>query len=313
MRVLVLGGTGFIGRHAAAALAARGHDVGIGTRHPQRAARRLPSALRACALVEAHHERLLERGDWHLLIAGYDAVVNAVGVLRSRGHATYERVHHLAPRALAAACALAGRRLVHVSALGLSDDAASGFLRSKLAGERAVAASGASYSIVRPSLLEGEGGYGARWLRWFAQWPVHFVPAEARGRMAILHVTDLSQAIARLCEEPASAQWREVELGGDSAPTMAEYLALLRARFNARPALRIPVPAAVARAVSHLCDLAHFSPFSYGHLELLRRDNVPRANALPQILGRRPLPLALVRRGGEVRHPAPVALGRAAL
>jgi uncharacterized protein YbjT (DUF2867 family) len=313
MRVLVLGGTGFIGRQVAAALAARGHQVCIGTRHPGRAARRLPAALRARELREVHFERLAKRSDWHVVVAGCHAVVNAVGILRPRGAATFERVHHLAPAALAAACALGARRLVHVSALGLSDDARSGFLRSKLAGERAIAASGAPYSIVRPSLLEGEGGFGARWLRWFARWPVHFVPADARGRIAILDVAELGEAIAVLCEKPASAEWREVELGGTAAPTMGEYLALLRARRSFRPALRVLVPAWLARIASHLCDLARFSPFSYGHLELLRRDNLPRPNLLPRLLGREPRELVFVGRRSEVGDPAPVALRRPAL
>ena len=306
MRVLVLGGTGFIGRHVAAALAARGHEVSIGTRRPGRASARLPPALRSCELREVHFERLAQRSDWHVVVAGCDAVVNAVGILRRRGPATYDRVHHLAPAALAAACALGARRLIHVSALGLSDAARSGFLRSKLAGERAIAASGAPYSIVRPSLLEGEGGFGARWLRWFARWPVHFVPADARGRIAVLHVAELGEAIAVLCERSASAEWREVELGGAAAPTMAEYLAALRRLHSPRRALRLPVPAWLARIVSHLCDLARFSPFSYGHLELLRRDNVPRPNRLPELLGRAPLTFGGA--GREVIEPAPGAL-----
>ena len=57
-----------------------------------------------------------------------------------------------------------------------------------------------------------------------------------------------------------------------------------------RPAIRVAVPAWIARIVSHLCDLAHFSPFSFGHLELLRRDNVPAPNLLPLLLGRAPTP-----------------------
>src|SRR6266571_3304564 len=69
------------------------------------------------------------------------------------GAETYERVHHHAPAALAAACARGAIRLVHVSALGLHAGALSGFLTSKLAGERAIAACGSNYSIVRPSLL----------------------------------------------------------------------------------------------------------------------------------------------------------------
>ena len=44
------------------------------------------------------------------------------------------------------------------------------------------------------------------------------------------------------------------------------------------------IPAPLARLGAHLCDLLHFSPYSYGHLELMRRDNMPRVNALPALI-----------------------------
>src|SRR6266568_7908397 len=212
MSVLVLGGAGFIGRHAAAALAKRAHTVVIGTRHPSRAPRRLPAALHGCERREVHLERLGSPEAWKPLLRGVDTVVNAVGILRERGAETYERVHHLAPAALAAACARGAIRLVHVSALGLHAGARSGFLISKLAGERAIAACGSNYSIVRPSLLDGEGGFGARWFRRVARWPMHFVPADAHGRIAALDARDLGEAIMVLCEKPHAREWREVEL-----------------------------------------------------------------------------------------------------
>lgn len=291
LRVLVLGGAGFIGRHAAAALAARGHAVEIGSRHPARAARRLPAELHGAKRLEVHLERLLRAEDWEPLLWNVAAVVNAVGILRERGRETYDRVHHLAPAALAAACVRHGVRLVHVSALGLREKSHSRFLRSKLDGERAIAASGADYSLVRPALLDGDDGYGARWLRWAARSPVHFVPADAVGRLAVLDVHDLGEALAVLCEGRERAGWREVELGGSGCPNIGEYLAALRADCTPRPALRVSVPAWLARVASHACDALHFSPFSYGHLELMRRDNMPRVNLLRALLGRAPTPV----------------------
>jgi NADH dehydrogenase len=287
MKVLMLGGTGFIGRHAAAALRARGHTVLIGTRYPRRALAKLPPALRDCDMRETHFESLTTHYVWKPLVTGVDVVVNCVGILRERGSETYDRVHNMAPAALGTACAKAGRRLIHVSALGLRPESRSWFLRSKLAAEKAIAASGADYSIVRPSLLDGDGGFGARWLRRAAKWPIHLYPADARGRIAALDVKDLGEAIAVLCEYSGS-DLREVELGGSAKRTMAEYLDALRALHEERPALRIPVPALLARLGSHLCDLLHFSPYSYGHLELMRRDNVPAVNLLPMLLGRAP-------------------------
>ena len=296
--ILVLGGAGFIGRHVAAALGRRGHVVVIGTRRPRRAGRRLPPALRRFARRETHLERLGVSGDWSALLRGVDVVVNAVGILRERGAETYERVHHVAPRALAGACTHAAIRLIHVSALGLQPRARSGFLTSKLAGERAVAASGADYSIVRPSLLDGEGGYGALWFRRVARWPVHPVPADARGRVDALDVGELGEAIAVLCEKDDLRVWREVELGGGMPRSVGEYLAALRPA-QWRPAARVAVPAWIVRLASHAFDLVHFSPLSFGHVELMRSDNVPHPNRLPELLGRRPAAIGAATTGSR--------------
>jgi NADH dehydrogenase len=314
MRILVLGGTGFVGRHAAAALARRGHEVRIATRRPKRARQALPPALAGCGLVEARLEWLITPHEWCRLLRDVDAVVNAVGILRERGRwETYERMHCEAPAALAAACAKLGLRLVHVSALGLDELAYSRFITSKLAGERAIAASGADYSLVRPALLEGEGGFAAEWLRRAARWTVHPVPADAKGRISVLDVRDLGEAIAVLCEERNNARWREVELGGASSVTLGDLLAILRTRFDERPALRIRVPKLLAELAAAFCDLVHYSPLSYGPLELMRRDNAPQQNLLPLLIGRESTPLRLVGREREVFDPAPIALRRPAL
>ncbi|MGQ0653326.1 MAG: NAD-dependent epimerase/dehydratase family protein [Betaproteobacteria bacterium] len=307
MRVLVLGGSGFVGRHAAAALHRRRHEVVIATRRPRRAARHLAAGLAGCRLVEAHLEWLITPHQWRALLRDVDAVVNAVGLLRERGRwESFERMHCEAPAALAGACAKRGVRLVHVSMAGLHDMAQSRFLQSRLAGERAVAASGADYSLVRPALLFGEGGFAVRWMRRIAAWPVHPVPADARGRIALLDVRDLGEALAVLCEERNNPRWREVELGGAARLTLAELLGALRQ--DSRPALRLKVPSLLARLASRLCDLAHATPLSEGTLELLRKDNAPQANLLPLLIGRESAPLRLLGREREVLDAAPVAL-----
>ncbi|MGH8617023.1 MAG: NAD(P)H-binding protein [Burkholderiales bacterium] len=304
----MLGGAGFIGRHVVAALVARGHEAIVGTRDPARAGRHLPPEALGCERRRARLEQLTAPGSWDALLAGVDVVVNCVGILRERGRETYARVHGEAPAALARDCARLGvRRLIHVSALGLHGGARSRFLLSKLHGEAAVKASGLDWSIVRPSLLDGEGGFGARWMRRVARWPVHCVPVEARGRIAALDVGDLGVAIAALCGMRGRTDLAEVELGGPHARTMAGQLAAMRSALGLAPALRVPVPALLARLVSHVCDLLHFSPFSYGHLELLRRDNVPGINRLPYLLQRAPKAIGVEAGGYGAGVPALVA------
>lgn len=296
-RVLVLGGTGFIGRHVVAALRARGCRVAVGTRHPGR---------HRGADADIEHravrmERLLRADDWAAALDGCDIAINCVGILRPRPGERWDRVHHLGPAALAQACAARRLRLVHVSALGLDAPVRSGFLHSKRDGERAVRAAGGDWHIVRPSLLDGEGGFGARWIRRVARWPLHPLPRGASGRLAVLDVRDLGEAIARLAIEGAGPA-REHELGGTALRTLAEHLAAMRALSTPKPARALPLPDWLTRGVAHLCDLLHWTPLSYGHWELLRRDNCPRANALPALLGRAPRPVG----AAPAPRPAPL-------
>ena len=284
IRILVLGGSGFIGRHAVAALRAHGSSVVIGSRYPARSC--------DCERRQIRFENSLRAADWSERLDGIDVVINCVGILRPRGRETYARVHHLAPAALAMACRDRGCRLIHVSALGLLATARSGFLRSKIDGEQAIRASGADWIIVRPSLLDGDGGFGAKWLRRVARWPLHLVPADADGRVAALDVHDLGEALARLALLPpiphCNARDREFDLGGPQLRTLAEHLAALRRLYKSRPAWKLRIPGVLARLGSHLCDILHWTPFSFGHWELLRRDNFPQRNRLPELLGRAP-------------------------
>jgi len=128
------------------------------------------------------------------------------------------------------------------------------------------------------------------------------LPADANGKIAALDVGDLGEAIAVLCETPGN-NLREVELGGTDLRTMREHLAAFRCALGYSPALCLLLPPWLARLASHLCDLLHFSPFSYGHLELMRRDNVPQVNRLPEILMREPRKVGVGEYGkGAIDH-----------
>ena len=288
LNVLVLGGTGFIGRHAAAALQAAGLRVTIGSRHPARH----ESLYSQAEFREVRFENLCYPADWTTLLTDIDVVVNCVGILRQRPGESYDDIHHRAPAALATACSGADIRLVHTSALGLHAGAKSRFLSSKLLGERAIAVSGCDYCIVRPSLLEGDGGFGASWLRGLSRSPLHIIPSGARGGIAAMRCTDLGEAFAALVKLPDWSQHREVELGGNDSFGYAEYLRKLRSGFTATKALQLTLPNWLTRLGAHVCDALHFSPFSYGHWILLQRDNVPSPNRLPELLGRAPHPIS---------------------
>jgi uncharacterized protein YbjT (DUF2867 family) len=292
-RVLLLGATGFIGSYVLRQLLVQGMQVVAVSRQTSDAQVNSPN-LRWLALPL---QTMLSATDWLPRVQRIDVVINCVGILRQRFGESYEAIHHQMPAALAQACAQSGVRLINTSALGLHEGAKSRFLSSKLRGEQAIAASGCDHCIVRPSLIDGLGGFGASWLRMLASWPVHFVPVGATGKIAAVQAHDLGLAYAALASKPSLAHWRQANLGGTRLFAYAQYLQLLRGveAGHAKSALQIGLPNWMSRMGSHLCDLFRFSPFSYGHWILLQRDNMPLPNSLPELLGREPLPVTYSR------------------
>lgn len=294
--VLVLGGAGFVGRHAVTALLDFGAKVIVGTRHPDAIGDRLPAEARTCSRQRVRLEILSDAADWSAHIKDADVVLNCVGILRQVGASTYDKVHHRAPAALASACSRSGKRFVHVSALGLNPNAKSRFISSKIAGESSIMASTTNWIIARPSLLDGSGGFGARWLRGVAKLPAFFTPSGAKGKIAALDVSDLGIALARLCTaseaELKLGESRIFELGGSKEFLFHDYIRALRKSYTDAPSVCIRVPNQLARLFAHFCDLIRFSPFSFGHWEMLQRDNKPALNRLPELLRRPPTAVA---------------------
>jgi uncharacterized protein YbjT (DUF2867 family) len=276
MNILVLGGNGFIGSAIVRALSVKDVDVTVATRK------------KSLNQVVLRMQTMLDSAAWIDVIEPFDIVVNAVGILRPRLFESYDDVHANAPAALAEAIRQSGKRLIHISALDLQPTAKSGFILSKIKGEQAIIDSQAEAMIVRPSLLDGEGGFGARWLRLMAKLPIYFY-FNGLGKIAPLQVDDLGEAIANLCVNPALANCKKIiELGGKAKLTIPEYLAELNA-VTLTSKIVVKMPKCLVALVSILCDCLYLTPLSFGHFELLQGNNVPKENMLPILLGRCPL------------------------
>lgn len=275
--VLVLGGRGFIGHHVVEQLETLGVNVLIGTRGKQ--------GYQEAGTTKIQLHKNIETKQWLPHLEGVDVVVNTVGIMRQRLGETFEKVHHLAVASLAKACEQKNVRLVHVSALGIEHPVKSRFSSSKLKGENAIKHTQADWYIVKPSLVDGEGGYGARWFRRIAHWPVHIAPAKARGLLTPIDVNDLGEAVARIAlrVKPAENGNNRIYELGSKPMCVFDYLETLNGG-NAK--FQIRIPSIIARPISHLFDLLHLTPFSFGHYELLQYDNLPVVDRLPEILGR---------------------------
>jgi NADH dehydrogenase len=159
--ILLIGGSGFVGRHLMNALARRDVRVTVPVRRRERAKHLLPFPTVDVVEADVHDDAVLAR-----LVAGQDVVINLVGVLKGgNGKADgqpwgrgFDRAHvKLAGRVAHAAKAAGVKRLLHMSALRADAEAPSAYLRSKAAGEAAVRAAFPEATVFRPSVVFGQG------------------------------------------------------------------------------------------------------------------------------------------------------------
>lgn len=270
--VLVLGGTGFVGHHLCEKLQRQGWSVTVPTRRAIHAS--AVQHLPGLTVIEAnvHDEAQLTR-----LLQGHDAVVNLVAILHG-SEAAFERTHVALPATLARACAATGvRRVVHVSALGVSLDGPSRYQRSKARGEEVLRAAGLELTMLRPSVIFGAGD---RFLNLFAQLQSVFpvVPLAAAGaRFQPVWVEDVASAVVACLKDselPMSSVGQTFECTGPDVLTLAD-LVHIAGRFGSRERPVLPLPMALGRLQARLMELAPGEPLmSRDNLDAMRVDNV---------------------------------------
>jgi len=218
--VCVLGGSGYVGRHVCAALAARGLRVRVPTRDSERA-----KSLTMLPTVEPLTADVHDAATLKELLSGCDAAINLVGVLHGgRGKASFAAAHTELARKVVAACRDTGvRRLLQMSALNAAPDGPSDYLRSKGEAETIVRASGLDVTIFRPSVIFGRED---KFLNTFATLlkysPAMIVPA-ARARFQPVYVGDVAKVFAEAVERQDSIG-QSYDLCGPGIYTLQELV-----------------------------------------------------------------------------------------
>ena len=240
-KIVVIGGSGFIGSHVTARLAARGARVIVPTRRFDRAKHLI--MLPGVEVIEADvRDDVLLRA----LLAGADAVINLVGVLHSRPGRPYGpdfmAAHVTLPRRITAACADVGvPRYLHMSALGAAIDGPSMYLRSKADGELAArAAPEVAATIFRPSVVFGAED---QFLNLFARMQ-KFMPlvalAGADAAFQPIYVGDVAQAFVNALALPGTCH-QVYCLGGPRIYTLSELVRIAGQLAQCpRPVLALP-------------------------------------------------------------------------
>jgi len=290
--VLVLGGSGFIGRHVVSLLVGQGLRVVVPVRRRARARHLI--TLPTVDVVEAdiHDPGALEQ-----LVVGQDAVINLVGILHDAAGTPYGpqflRAHVELPRKVVAACRQQGvARLLHMSALGADPGGPSMYLRSKGDGERIVRAQGLATTIFRPSVVFGAEDRFLNLFAALAAWVPVLPVGGADVRFQPIWVEDVAHAFVNALDVPATIGMA-YELCGPRIYTLRELVSFA-ARASGHPRPVLGLPDGIARLQARAMGLVPGEPMlSIDNLDSMKTPSV--ASLQPYVvapeLGIHPAPL----------------------
>ena len=297
-RIVILGGTGFVGCHLASRLAADGHAVKVLSRNKE--AKRDVAVLPGVDVASCNvYDRVaLERE-----LSGADAVVNLVGILNEPGFSGrgFRRAHvELTQLVVDAARNARVPRILQMSALnaGRGD---SHYLRTRGEAEAVVERSGLQWTIFRPSVIFGrEDGLFFRFASLLRLVPV--LPlARSRTRFAPVYVNDVAEAFARAVADRGTVS-RHYELGGPRVMTLAEIVRYTRDVLGMRRAI-VPLPDFMGRLQAFAMDFVPGKPFSSDNFKSLALDSVPQDDGLAALgIAKTPIEAVVPFLLGERNH-----------
>ncbi len=268
--VAIIGGSGFVGRYIAQAMARAGWRVRVGCRRPHEAHFVRPYGV--VGQVEPVQVNIRDDASVARIAAGCRAVVNCVGILFPSGKNTFETIQaEGAGRAARAAREAGAERFVQLSAIGADPESPAAYGRSKAEGERLVAEAFPEAMILRPSVVFGtEDQFFNRFARMARLSPA--IPVVGGStRFQPVWVQDVAEAAERGITGAAAPGI--YELGGPNIYTFRELIELML-RVIRRKRLIVDIPFFAARLQGRALGLLPEPPITLDQVRLLERDNV---------------------------------------
>ncbi len=281
-RVLVTGGSGFVGTAVVRELVVRGHVPVCLVRSREKLQSRQPAEVRS--RLETVEGDIFDRAALRKAADGCASAIHLIGVIEEKPLAgqTFQRMHVDATRAVLEACRDAGiTRYAHMSALGTRPNAVSRYHRTKWEAEELVRRSSLDWTIFQPSLIHGPDGEFMQMMKFFStslRQPVMPYFGSGESQIQPVSVRDVAACFVKCLSLPETAG-REYGVGGPERMSWKQLYDICSLSIRGRRKLKVPVPVPVAKFLAAV--VMPFTPsilvpykFNVGQVQMSQEDSV---------------------------------------
>ncbi len=274
-RIVILGGTGFVGSRLVPRLHAAGHTIKVLSRN-----REQHRDLGVLPRVSVDTANVYDGDVLRRHLAGADAAINLVGILNERGSdgSGFRKAHVELTETLIGACRAAGvGRLIQMSALR-AGEGESFYLKTRGEAEAKVRSSPLAWTIFRPSVIFGPGdGLFCRFARLLRLTPV--LPlARAHAKFTPVYVGDVAEAFARAIAHPHAAG-HTYELFGPRVIELGELVRWTAALIGKRRWI-VALPDALGGMQAFVGEWLPGKPISRDNFRSLKVDSIGTTDGL---------------------------------
>ena len=271
--VLILGGSGQIGRNLIRKLTKNSYRVTVVTRNIHQKGIILKT-LGNAGFINIVEANIFDEKKIRELFKKADICINLIGILfeKKRGN-TFENIHSIFPSLLAKLCKEYNlKHFIHLSALGINDAIESDYAKSKLIGESNVLKNFPLATILRPSVVFSvDDNFTTNFMTLLSRLPIFPLYYKGKTKFAPIHCSDLTDIIYHVISKNIYS--KIIECTGPEIISFKELLEKLLILIDKKRIL-ISLPLPLAELSASFFEILPNPLLTRDQLRLLKYDNI---------------------------------------
>ena len=275
MKILIIGGSGFVGSKVVERLFQDNHELTL-----------LVHKKNTNAKLKTVIGDVLDQKSLSAAMKNMDAIVNLVGIIREKPPViTFDNMHVVAVKNILHAMKENNlNRLIHISAFGAKKRSKSKYFETKFQAEEFIKKSGVDFTILRPSIIWAENGGFHDELENLANYPF-FIPIVGNGKQPfnLVKLSNLAEVVSKILEEERTVG-KIFDIGGPKIFTFEEMITMVENNIGKKK-IHINVPFFIVNLITKIMESVRINfPVTSTQLMMLSEGNVAKDNSIFDIV-----------------------------